>query len=183
MRRMEILSIRLEHIYLRRRVIYIPTAKAGAREQSITEHLASFLAGDVDAAEPNQEWLFPSARSRSTGHAMSIENAFRRVVVAAGLDAKQVVRHTLRHTASHIWCKQVWICRQCSGSQVTRPCRWWSDTVIRTVSIFRLQWTNSPSVTDPQAGSFCVHDYTGITHSLRKRVVSIIYAIDFMMGR
>ncbi|MDQ4146258.1 MAG: tyrosine-type recombinase/integrase [Pseudomonadota bacterium] len=30
---------------------------------------------------------------------MSIENAFRRVVVAAGLDAKQVVRHTLRHTA------------------------------------------------------------------------------------
>ncbi|MDQ4146257.1 MAG: site-specific integrase [Pseudomonadota bacterium] len=38
MRRMEILSIRLEHIYLRRRVIYIPTAKAGAREQSITKH-------------------------------------------------------------------------------------------------------------------------------------------------
>ncbi len=72
MRRMEILSIRLEHIDFRRRVIYIRTAKAGAREQPITEHLASFLAGDVDAAEPNQEWLFPSARSPTTGHTMSI---------------------------------------------------------------------------------------------------------------
>ncbi|MBA2654441.1 MAG: tyrosine-type recombinase/integrase [Gammaproteobacteria bacterium] len=28
-----------------------------------------------------------------------MEKAFRRVVAAAGLDPKQVVRHTLRHTA------------------------------------------------------------------------------------
>ena len=30
---------------------------------------------------------------------MSIEKAFRRVVAAAGLNPKEVVRHTLRHTA------------------------------------------------------------------------------------
>ena len=97
MRRMEILSIRLEHIDLGKQVIYIPQAKAGAREQPITEHLAGFLKGYVDAAEPGQVWLFPA--SSASGHAVSIEKAFRRVVAAAGLDPKAVVRHTLRHTA------------------------------------------------------------------------------------
>lgn len=96
MRRMEILSIRIEHIDLARRVIYIPKAKAGAREQPITDHLAEFLRGYIGSA-PGQEWLF-SAES-SAGHTVSIEKAFRRVVVAAGLDPKEVVRHTLRHTA------------------------------------------------------------------------------------
>jgi site-specific recombinase XerD len=42
--------------------------------------------------------LFPSETS-ATGHHVSIEKAFRRVVVAAGFDPSQVVRHTLRHTA------------------------------------------------------------------------------------
>jgi integrase len=99
MRRMEILSVRLEDIDLQRRIIYIPMAKAGAREQPITEYLATFLAGYIDAAGASEEWLFPSIRSRNTGHIVSIEKAFRRVVAAAGLDVKQVVRHTLRHTA------------------------------------------------------------------------------------
>lgn len=98
MRRMEILSIRLEHIDLARRVIYIPKAKAGSREQPITAHLAEFLKGHIDAAEPGQVWLFPSSRS-GTGHVNWIEEPFRRVVAAAGLDPKEVVRHTLRHTA------------------------------------------------------------------------------------
>ncbi len=97
MRRMEILSIRLEHIDLQRRIIYIPKAKAGAREQPITSHLATFLAGYVAAA--GQVWLFPTNRAGRTGHAVSIEKPFRRVVAAAGLDPAQVVRHTLRHTA------------------------------------------------------------------------------------
>lgn len=97
MRRMEILSIRLEHIDLDKRVIYIPQAKAGAREQPITEHLAEFLRGYVEAAEPGQVWLFPA--DSASGHTMSIEKAFRRVVAAAGLHTKEVVRHTLRHTA------------------------------------------------------------------------------------
>lgn len=99
MRRMEILSIRLEHSDLQRRVIYIPRAKVGAREQPITLHLAEFLATYVQAADEDQVWLFPSHRPGQSGHAVSIEKPFRRVVVAAGLDPKQIVRHTLRHTA------------------------------------------------------------------------------------
>jgi len=102
MRRMEILSIRLEHINLERRTIYIPNAKAGAREQPVTEHLAEFLRGYMATALPGQEWLFPSIAS-ATGHVVAIEKPFRRVVANAGLDTKEVVRHTLRHTAiSHL---------------------------------------------------------------------------------
>lgn len=98
MRRMEILSIRIENIDLQRRVIYVPQAKGGAREQPITEYLALILKGYVKAGDEEQKWLFPSTRSAS-GYTMNIEKSFRRVVAAAGLDLRQVVRHTLRHTA------------------------------------------------------------------------------------
>jgi integrase len=98
MRRMEILSIRLENIDIEKRMIYIPKAKAGRRQQPITHHLAESLKSHVEAAEPEQIWLFPSETS-ATGHTMNIEKPFRRAVEAAGLDPKVVVRHTLRHTA------------------------------------------------------------------------------------
>jgi integrase len=98
MRRMEILSIQIKNIDLNKRVIYIPKAKAGAREQPIPQYLADFLRGYVDTAKQDQMWLFPAKLSAS-GHAMNIEKQFRRVVTAAGLDPKEVVRHTLRHTA------------------------------------------------------------------------------------
>ena len=98
MRKMEILSIELKNIDLERRVIYIPQAKAGAREQPITSNLADFLRGYIESSEPGETWLFPSKTS-ATGHVMNIEKPFRRVVEEAGLDAKTVVRHTLRHTA------------------------------------------------------------------------------------
>lgn len=98
MRRMEILSIRLEHIDLDKKTIFIPEAKAGSRVQPMTQQLADFLKGYVEIAEPGQEWLFSSIGSKS-GHVVAIEKAFRRVVENAGLDPKQIVRHTLRHTA------------------------------------------------------------------------------------
>jgi integrase len=102
MRKMEVLSIRLEHIDTARRVIYVPQAKSGAREQPITKRLADFLTGYIETAEPGQEWLFPSPASH-TGHTVSIEKPFRRAVKNAGLDENEVVRHTLRHTAiSHL---------------------------------------------------------------------------------
>jgi integrase len=97
MRRMEILSIRRENIDLGRRVIFVPKAKAGAREQLITAHLAHYLASLMAMAQPGQEWLFPA--HSGNGHFIGIEKPFRRVVAAAGLDPKKVVRHTLRHTA------------------------------------------------------------------------------------
>lgn len=46
MRRMEILSIQREHVDLQRRLIFIPRAKGGSREQPITKHLAEFLEGE-----------------------------------------------------------------------------------------------------------------------------------------
>ena len=98
MRKMEILSIRREHVDIQRRVIFIPKAKAGAREQPITQHLADFLAGYMSALPQGSPWLFPSPGA-ALGHVMEIRKPFRRVVEAAGLDPDQVVRHTLRHTA------------------------------------------------------------------------------------
>jgi integrase len=98
MRRMEILSIRLKDIDCGRRIIFIPNAKAGAREQPITGRLADYLQNELENAGEGQEWLFPSLKS-STGHVVNVEKAFRRVVEKAGMDPKEVVRHTLRHTA------------------------------------------------------------------------------------
>ncbi|MDP1565441.1 MAG: tyrosine-type recombinase/integrase [Polaromonas sp.] len=41
--------------------------------------------------------LFPSPAARE-GRTVNLDKPFRRCVLAAGLDVKQVVRHTLRHT-------------------------------------------------------------------------------------
>ena len=98
MRMSEILSIRREDIDLQRRVVFIPKAKAGAREQPITEHLGEFLASYAAALQPGNPWLFPSPGAKS-GHTVDVRKPFRRVVTAAGLDPDQILRHTLRHTA------------------------------------------------------------------------------------
>lgn len=103
MRRSEILEIRLDDIDLERHMIYIPKAKCGARVQPMTAKLAKYLAGYIPMVpkENNglkQPWLFPSKLSKS-GHYETIERPFRRVVLAAGMDPYEVLRHTLRHTA------------------------------------------------------------------------------------
>jgi hypothetical protein len=54
----------------------------------MTKDLAEFLKGYVDAAATGQVWLFPA--DSATGHAISIEIPFRRVVAAAGLDVKLI---------------------------------------------------------------------------------------------
>lgn len=98
MRRMEILCIRRENVHLDRKVIFIPHAKAGAREQPITQDLVNYLTDYIKALPDDQPWLFPS-KNAEEGHATDIRKPFRRVVVAAGMDPDVVVRHTLRHTA------------------------------------------------------------------------------------
>lgn len=98
MRMTEILSMRREHVDLDRRRIFIPNAKAGARDQPITSELAGFLKAHMDALPKGADWLFPSIASRS-GRLATIRKAHRRVVKAAGLDPDVVVRHTFRHTA------------------------------------------------------------------------------------
>jgi integrase len=98
MRKMEILRLRREHVHLDRRVLYIPSAKAGAREQPITGSLAEQIRGHLAALPKSCDWLFPSNRAKP-GHASDVKDAFKRAVKVAGLDPKAVVRHTLRHTA------------------------------------------------------------------------------------
>jgi integrase len=98
MRMGEILSIRRENVDPDKRRIYIPQAKAGAREQPITEQLAEELRRQLGTLGSGCEWLFPSIASKS-GHLATIRKAHRRVVKAAGLDPEVVVRHTFRHTA------------------------------------------------------------------------------------
>lgn len=98
MRRMEILSIQVTHIDLEKRTIYIPQAKAGSRQQPITAFLQDILAKHLSSLNPQQPWLFPSKTSAS-GHTTNIEKSFRRTVLAAGLNPREVLRHTLRHTA------------------------------------------------------------------------------------
>jgi integrase len=102
MRTMEILSIRKENINLAQRLIHVPNAKAGPRQQPITAYLADFLAKHMAASPSLQPWLFPSPSSRS-GHAVDIREPFIKAVIAAGLDPREVLRHTLRHTTiSHL---------------------------------------------------------------------------------
>lgn len=98
MRKSEILSIRREHIHLDTRSVYVPKAKAGDRTQPITSDLAEFLAGYLETLPNGTPWLFPSEAARG-GHTIDIRKAFVCATAAAGLDTKQVVRHTLRHTA------------------------------------------------------------------------------------
>lgn len=98
MRKNEILGIRREHIDTQRLVIFIPKAKAGAREQPITKSLADYLGSYVGTLQPGVQWLFPSPAAKE-GRTVNLDKPFRRCVLAADLDVKQVVRHTLRHTA------------------------------------------------------------------------------------
>ena len=98
MRKSEILSIRRQHVDLAARSIYVPHAKAGARVQPISPDLSDFLSGYIETLPPGSPWLFPSV-STQHGHTVDIRKPFVRAVIAAGLDPKQVVRHTLRHTA------------------------------------------------------------------------------------
>lgn len=110
MRMSEVLAIRKEHVNIEQRVIYIPKAKAGVRDQPMTERLATFLAQYmVESVSKKTEWLFPSAETKEgesrskSGHTVALQKPFRLAAAAAGLDPAQVVRHTLRHTAiSHL---------------------------------------------------------------------------------
>ena len=97
MRSMEILSIQKKDIDLERKIISIPKAKAGAREQPIPESLVKHLKKRIYSLKADS-YLFPSPKS-CTGHLKDIRKPFQRIMKLAGLDPKQVVRHTLRHTA------------------------------------------------------------------------------------
>ena len=98
MRMDEILSIRLENIDTDRRLIFIPDAKTGQRDQPITGGVAEYLA----QYRGQTGWLFPSETSK-TGHVTNIKKSWCTVIRQAGFDPRQVVRHTMRHSvATHL---------------------------------------------------------------------------------
>lgn len=98
MRHREILAIRRNEIDIAKRVIWIPQAKAGSREQPITRELAEYLEGRLRMLPSGCAWLFPSPGS-AEGHTHTIRKAFRRSVARAGMDPDEITPHTLRHTA------------------------------------------------------------------------------------
>lgn len=98
MRHQEILAIRRNEIDISKRLIWIPRAKAGAREQPITRELAEYLEGRMRMLPPGCAWLFPSPGS-AKGNTHTIRKAFRRSVDRAGMDPDKITPHTLRHTA------------------------------------------------------------------------------------
>lgn len=97
MRHSEILAIRHENIDLDRKAIWIPQAKAGAREQPVTEDLIDYLRERLKMLPSGSPWLFTSPGSK-TGHVHTIRKAFRRSVKRAGLDPAVITPHVLRHT-------------------------------------------------------------------------------------
>jgi integrase len=101
MRSSEILSLRLEHIHLAQRQLFLPKAKAGARVQPITANVARLIEHYLQCRPVKSEWLFPciGALPSQTGYTTRIGDPFKRVVIEAGLDPKRITPHVLRHTA------------------------------------------------------------------------------------
>ncbi len=111
------------------------------RQQPITTHLADILRHYMQSAKPGQEWLFPAEKSK-TRHTVSIEKTFRRVVKAAGLDPKEIVRHTLRHTAiTHLVQAGIDLptVKRISGHKTLKMVERYSH---QNVLIFKQQWIN-----------------------------------------
>lgn len=101
MRHREILRVRYDQIDFDSRRIFIPEAKAGEREQPITQALAEALKAQRKMeADPNG-WVFPTVipgQSRN-GHRTNMARPFARAVIRAKLDPDKVTPHTMRHTA------------------------------------------------------------------------------------
>ena len=65
MRHSEILRIRWEHIDFDNRRIFLPTAKAGGREQPMPPTLAEALAKERKQLGDPEGWLFPTMRANA----------------------------------------------------------------------------------------------------------------------
>ncbi|HXQ14978.1 MAG TPA: site-specific integrase [Caulobacteraceae bacterium] len=99
MRHREILGARFDQIDWTRRRLHIPKAKAGAREQPLTQALVELLRTESKQRDDESGFVFPSLRGAATGHRRQMSKPFARVVKLAGLDPALVTPHTMRHTA------------------------------------------------------------------------------------
>lgn len=100
MRHSEILRIRWEDIDPDSRRIYIGKAKAGQREQPISQTLATKLMQEREQRGDKVGWLFPTKTANAKHpHRQSMAEQFARAVTRAKLDPAKVTPHVLRHTA------------------------------------------------------------------------------------
>ncbi len=103
MRHREILRVRYDQIDFPNRRIFIPEAKAGQREQPITQSLADALQRQRDMEDDDKRdgWVFPTMNPKQSksGHRTNMARQFARAVVRAKLDPDKVTPHTMRRTA------------------------------------------------------------------------------------
>lgn len=99
MRHSEIVAARYDQVDFENRRIFIPQAKAGAREQPITPSLASLLSERRKTEADRNGWIFPSINKSKYPHRKNLDAAFKRAAMAAGLDSTKVTPHVMRHTA------------------------------------------------------------------------------------
>ena len=139
MRRMEILSIRREHIDLNRRVIFIPKAKAGAREQPITPHLAEFLAG---YPPPCQRGHCGCSHRRALGRVTQWTSESRFAASSKPPDSTPIKSSATRFDTppSHTSFRLVSIYRPSSASAATRRWQWSSVTLTPMATTFVVRW-------------------------------------------
>ncbi len=98
LRHSEILSARFDGLYAGRRRLRVRVKGSRNRKQPLPSALATILERERRMAEDPSGWIFPSRKSAS-GHIEDMKTAFKRCVIQAGLNPKEVILHTMRHTA------------------------------------------------------------------------------------
>ena len=98
LRHSEMLAARFDKFDSTRRRLRVKTKGSRWRNQPLTRGVTAILQRERDMAEDTGGWIFPSKRTRS-GHVESMDEPFARCVTKAGMDARVVTPHTMRHTA------------------------------------------------------------------------------------
>ncbi len=94
----EMLAARFDNFDPTRRRLRVKTKGSRWRNQPLTRGITAILQRERDMAEDTDGWIFPSNRTRS-GHIESLGESFAWCVTKAGMDARVVTPHTMRHTA------------------------------------------------------------------------------------
>jgi integrase len=110
-RHSEILRIQWKDCDLASRRIFLPQAKAGSRAQPITEGLAAILKRERAQRTDQEGGVFPARYPtvNQKPHFYSFGPAFRRAVLAAGLDPRSSRRMCSGTPRSRGWSKLGWI--------------------------------------------------------------------------